>query len=1041
MPFSFRRRNQPIPDYDEFDVGKREYLEMIQKDNYVRTTRYTVLSFIPLTLYENFERLANVYFLVIALLSFVPWSPVSPIVSIAPLIFVLAVSMAKALIEDLLRYKNDKQYNSIKFEVWRKGRFMLVKSCNIHPGDIVRIQSNKENPADLLLISTSELNKICFVNEVNLNGETAIKQRKSMPCFANLDIPTDLPTLQNCHIKIPMPCNDLRSLNGTIFYQGKEQSFSMKNCALKGTFLSHTGWAIGIALYTGHDSRIIQNQRHPPHKTSKLESRFNTIVGIDFALNFILIILCTIMACIKDNSLIFVWVEHLPNNFLNVFKYFTAFAIIFSYMIPISLYVTVEFVRFFQRWTFASDLGMYAPGLGFCQPNNSNLNEELGSVDHIFSDKTGTLTENIMKFVQLSARGTIYDVVSDKDRVKQLVNQQEDRNLVEILAAIALCNTVIVTDEGFSSESPDEEALVSYAKELDTVLDARVPDESMTIKLGPQRTTFEHLATIEFDSDRKRMSVVVKAPNGEIVLYTKGADTIMIPLLASDEDQSVVKATMDQVDAFAEQGLRTLIYAWRLIPQEEYEAFNAAYQEANLSMNDRDKRVKEVGAKLEKDLVLLGSVAIEDQLQPNVPETMSYLSMMGIKLWILTGDKHETAVSIAKSTDVITPECNVFQILTGDPQEHQRVITDMKASQQPCVLVISPDALIYITEQNPQELVDFGEMCRSVICFRMSPFLKSQVVNVMRTHTKKVCLAIGDGANDVNMIQTANVGVGIVGREGHQAASNSDFAITRFKHLKRLLAVHGRLSLVRLSGVVRYMVYKNLVFCLTHMPFFFYTNWSPTPLFDGWLMSTFNLLWTLFPPGEYGFFEQDVSFQSMMKYPLIYRDARSGRYISFWRFLGEFINATYQCLVLFFFNIYIPSKSAMNARGLVDSLNYNGVLLYIAIVLVVDCQTIIRSQHWNIFLFLGVIVSILIFFLINLPYGSFPTFVPSQYFVPQTIFTNYSSYILLIISVAICLAPEALIVYLKGMWHPSYTRIIREHELLEQKIQRKSSSI
>ncbi|EAY06606.1 phospholipid-translocating P-type ATPase, flippase family protein [Trichomonas vaginalis G3] len=1038
MPFG-RRNNQPKPEFIEFNIGKREYMEGIQADNYVRTTRYTFLTFLPLTLYENFQRLANVYFLIIALFSLAPWSPVTPIVSISPLIFVIAVSMLKALFEDLLRYRTDKLYNSIKFEVWRKGRFMLVQSRNIHPGDIIRLEGNRENPADFCIIETSENNHSCFVNEVNLNGETAVKQRKAIQCVSNFEIPSTIQSFENSRVKISSPCNDLRSLNGTITYQGSENAFSMKNVVLKGTFLAHTAWAIGVVLYTGHDTRIIQNQRHPPHKTSRLESKFNIIILIDFIFNFILIGICTFMAARMDITNKFHWIETMKVNALNVMKNFSAFAIIFSYMIPISLYVTVEFVRFFQRWTFSTDLGMYYPGLGFCQPNNSNLNEELGSVDHIFSDKTGTLTENIMRFVQLSARGSIYDVVTDKERVKMLVSKKTERNLLEILAAIPVCSTVICTEDGYSSESPDEEALVNYAKELTATLTARVPDESMTIDLGGTETKFEHLATIEFDSDRKRMSVVVRAPNGEVVIYTKGADTIMFPLIAKDEDESVIKSTKEQVDAFAEQGLRTLIYAWRLMPKDEFEQFMAEYREANLAMTDRDKKVKEVGAKIEKDLVLLGAVAIEDQLQPNVPETMSYLSMMGIKLWVLTGDKHETAVSIAKSTDVITPECKVFEILTGDPSETATISRQIDECTSPCVLVLSPDALIYITEQVPLELVKMGDQCRSVVCFRMSPFLKSKVVDVMRSNTKKVCLAIGDGANDVNMIQTANVGVGIIGREGRQAAQNSDFAITRFKHLKRLLAVHGRLSLVRISGVVRYMVYKNLVFSLVNIPFFYFTRWTPSPIFDGWLMATYNLMWTIFPPGEYGFFEQDVSFQSMMKYPLIYRDARSGRFISMWRFVGELVNAIYQSMILFFFNMYVPSMKPLNGRGLVDDLNFNGVLLYISIILVVDIQAIIRSQHWNIFLFLGVIVSILIFFLVNLPYGSFPTFVPLMYFVPQTIFTSYISYVLLVISVSFSLFPEAMIKYLKGMWAPSYTRVIREHELLEQMNRKKSN--
>jgi phospholipid-transporting ATPase len=313
----------------------------------------------------------------------------------------------------------------------------------------------------------------------------------------------------------------------------------------------------------------------------------------------------------------------------------------------------------------------------------------------------------------------------------------------------------------------------------------------------------------------------------------------------------------------------------------------------------------------------------------------------------------------------------------------------------------------------------------------MSPFLKSRVVATMQTHTKRICLAIGDGANDVNMIQTANVGVGIIGREGRQAANSSDFAIPRFKHLKRLLAVHGRLSLVRLSGVIRYMFYKNIVFCLPHLWFFCFTNWSPTALYDGWLLATYNLIWTLFPPGEYGFFEQDVSFLSMMKYPIVYREGRSGRYLDWPRFGADVINGIYQSIILFYFNVIMPSNKLLDRRGYIDGQIAAGMSLFISVVLVVDIQTVIRSQHWNVFLFLGVIVSILLFFLFNLPYGSFPELVPQMYFVPQTLFTVAQHYLMLLISVVASLVPEAVQSFVMGMLRPSFTRIIRESEFME----------
>lgn len=1011
--------------YDEFDIGATKFMKKIQNNNYVRTTRYTVWSFIPLTLLENFKRLANVYFLLMAILGFMPWSPLSPAIQLLPLVFVIAVSMLKELIEDIFRYRNDIKYNSIRFSVFRNHRFVKIKSSNIRPGDIVRMRSGVEIPADILVLSTSEPGGLCFVNEVNLNGETAVKQRKSLSCFPS----TDVPSRVQGHLKIPMPSKDLTKLDGTLTTNETVVPFSIRNCVLRGTLLAHTKWMVGVVLYTGHDTRIIQNQRQAPHKTSHLEVILNRIVGAAFILNFVLIIFSTLMAMLSDAKLKFAFVERQPATFLSAMQVLTAYAVIYSYMIPISLYVTIEFVRFFQRWTFSSDLGMYYPELGYCLPNNSNLNEELGQIEHVFSDKTGTLTENKMKFVRMSARGKFYDIAADKGNVQSKVGH--DWDVTNMLTCIGLCHSVIVSADGYSSESPDEEALVKTIAKLGVKFIDRIPDESMTIEINEERITYEHLATIEFDSNRKRMSVIVRDRNGDILLFTKGADTVMLDLFSQEDKEAIGNSIVSDVDSWAEQGLRTLVCGYRKLSEEEWNDLHQRLTEASMSLENRDENVKEVGATIEHDLLIVGALAIEDELQPNVAETMSYLSLMGIKLWVLTGDKHETAVSICKSTNVITPDCKCFELLTADPFECEQAL-ERAENFSPSVLIVSPTALEYLTSTAPEMLVRFGECCKSVVCYRMSPFMKSKVVDTMQKHTNKICLAIGDGANDVNMIQTANVGVGIIGREGRQAASNADFAIPRFRHLRRLLAVHGRLSLVRLSGVIRYMFYKNIVFCLPNLWYFIFTNWSPTCIFDGWFLATYNLIWTLIPPGVYGFFEQDISFTSMMKYPIVYREARSGRYMRPLACMGEVLNGVYQSIVLFYVNIIVPSNSLLNSRGTTDGKVMCGVSLFISVVMTVNIQTMIRSEHWNVFMMLGVVISILMFFLLNLPYGSFPDLVPLMYFVPQTLFTMSIPILLVLISLIAALVPQAFFQYMKGMFSPSYTRIIREKELLEK---------
>ena len=355
--------------YNEFDIGATEFMKKRQKNNYVRTTRYTILSFIPLTLLENFKRMANIYFLCMAILGFMPWSPLSPVIQFLPLVFVIAVSMLKELIEDLFRYRTDRIYNAVRFSVFRNDRFTKIKSSGIRPGDIVHMKSGVEIPADVLVIATSEPGGMCFVNEVNLNGETAVKQRKAVSHFARMSVPGDVGDVHG-HLKIPMPSKDLTKLDGSLVVDEHVVPFSMKNCALRGAVLAHTSWMVGVVLYTGHDTRIVQNQRQARHKTSHLEVILNRIVGAAFGFNFLLIVVSTIMAMIKDRKLEFAFVERQPSTFAIAMQVLTAYAVIYSYMIPISLYVTIEFVRFFQRWTFSSDLGMYYPELGYCLPNN-----------------------------------------------------------------------------------------------------------------------------------------------------------------------------------------------------------------------------------------------------------------------------------------------------------------------------------------------------------------------------------------------------------------------------------------------------------------------------------------------------------------------------------------------------------------------------------------------------------------------------------------------------------------------------------------------
>ncbi|EAY02162.1 phospholipid-translocating P-type ATPase, flippase family protein [Trichomonas vaginalis G3] len=952
-----------------------------------------------------------------AVLSFLPWSPITPIIQILPLLIVLAVSMLKSGIEDLMRYRNDIRENSIIYDVFdrKTTSFEKKKSMDIKPGDIIRITNEQQIPSDVVIIGVSSNDGISYINEVNLNGETALKQKR---CLFGTRQPT--PEFQ-AEVRVPKPNQDILKLDGNLKVDNHNFPFSIKNCYLRGSVLMHTSWALGVVLYSGHDTRIIQNQRKAPHKTSVLEHRLNQLTIANFTIMFIFVFLMTILAVHDEKHLDFAWVVKIDSMVSSFFQNFIANAILLSYLIPISLYVTIEVVRFFQRWIFGIDLGMCDSELGYSQVHNSNLNEDLGVIDHIFSDKTGTLTENKMDLVSAYINNTIYDLKNPTEKTKQ---EATHGPLLPLLINIGICNSVVLTNNEISSESPDEEALVKKAGELNVKLTDKNL-EFTTLSIAGNDEKFRLLTSIDFTSARKRMSVLVRDKDGIITLYSKGADSIMLGLLKKDQDPSQLQKI---VDDYANKGLRTLVMCKRVVTEEEYAAWKEEYDASFVALENRDENVAAAGAKIEHEFELIGAVAIEDALQPDVGPTIAFLSRMGINLWVLTGDKKETAISIGKSTCVISKDSKIISF--DEPDNKDSVFQEVQRENK-SVLVIGPSALESVFDTD--FLPNISEFCKSVICYRMSPSNKARVVETMRKFTTKRCLSVGDGANDVSMIQAAHVGIGIFGREGHQAASISDFAITRFKHLKRLLAVHGRLSLVRISGTILYMFAKNIVLIFPQVWFSYFTKFSPVTIYNDFLLTTYNMAWTALPPLIYGMFEQDVSPESMLKYPHMYAEARAGRYMSWWRIMLEMLCPLYQSVIIFVFCFYLPTTVISDPYNISSDFACCGFISFFAVILVSNIQLAIRSHHWNYYIFLSIYLSVFIFLLFSIAYAAFPTLFPLIFGVPQQVLTTWQMYINLLIALVLCLLPEPIFRYLKALWFPSYSRLIREGEIFQEK--------
>ncbi|KAL5980614.1 Phospholipid-transporting ATPase 3 [Asimina triloba] len=682
-----------------------------------------------------------------------------------------------------------------------------------------------------------------------------------------------------------------------------------------------------------------------------------------------------------------------PNNRF-VVAILTMFTLItlYSTIIPISLYVSIEMIKFIQSTQFINkDLHMYhidsdTPALA----RTSNLNEELGQVEYIFSDKTGTLTRNLMEFFKCSIGGEVYgtgiteiekgaahrnglnvdEVKSSTAAVHEKGFNFEDARLMcgawrnesnpeickEFFRCLAICHTVLPEgDESpekitYQAASPDEAALVTAAKNFGFFFYRRTPTmikvrESHVEKMGKiQDVQYEILNVLEFNSTRKRQSVICRCPNGRLVLYckVKGADTVIYERLA-DGDYSIKKLMREHLEQFGSAGLRTLCLAYRDLSSELYESWNEKFIQAKSSLRDREKKLDEVAEEIEKNLVLIGCTAIEDKLQEGVPSCIETLSRAGIKIWVLTGDKMETAINIAYACSLINNDMKQFTISSetdeirdvesrGDPVEIARVIGDwVKQELRKCLdeaqhymrtvsgpkmaLIIDGKCLMYALDPNLRvTLLNLSLNCSSVVCCRVSPLQKAQVTSLVKKGARKITLSIGDGANDVSMIQAAHVGVGISGLEGMQAVLASDFAIAQFRFLTDLLLVHGRWSYLRICKVVTYFFYKNLTFTLTQFWFTFQTGFSGQRFYDDWFQSLYNVIFTALPVIILGLFDQDVSASLSKKYPQLYKEGIRNAFFK-WRVVAEWaFFSVFQSLVLYYFTA-AASRSGLNSSG------------------------------------------------------------------------------------------------------------------------------
>uniref|UniRef100_A0A7N6AYC1 Phospholipid-transporting ATPase n=1 Tax=Anabas testudineus TaxID=64144 RepID=A0A7N6AYC1_ANATE len=988
--------------------GTEAFIQQRFPDNRIVSSKYTFWNFIPKNMFEQFRRVANFYFLIIFLVQLIIDTPTSPVTSGLPLFFVITVTAIKQGYEDWLRHKADNAVNKCPVHVVQHGKVTRKQSRKLRVGDVVFVKEDETFPCDLILLSSSRDDGTCYVTTASLDGESSHKTYYAVQDTKAYRTEKEVDSI-HATIECEQPQPDLyKSLLSFCRPLGSE------NLLLRGATLKNTEYIYAVAIYTGMETKMALNYQSKCQKRSAVEKSMNA---------YLVVYLCILISkAVINTALKYAWqadtnrdepwynqrteTERQRHVVIRAFTDFLAFMVLFNYIIPVSMYVTVEMQKFLGSYFIVWDDEMLDEELGErAVVNTSDLNEELGQVEYVFTDKTGTLTENNMEFIECCVDGHVYVGSRMKTFVSMTFNflslfigpPQEREEL--FFRALCLCHTVQVKEEDtvdgikqgihqgkstsfYISSSPDEVALVEGVKGLGFTY-LRLKDSHMEIlNRDDEIESFELLEVLTFDSVRRRMSVIVR-DTGELYLFCKGADSSIFPRVVSGK----VEQVRARVEHNAVEGLRTLCVAYRPLSPEQYQEVCHQLSGAKLALQDRDKRLAEAYDQIEKDLILLGATAVEDRLQEKAADTIESLHKAGIKVWVLTGDKMETAAATCYASKLFHRNTQILELTTKRTEEQslhdvlfdlsRTVLRHLSGDCTDFGLIIDGATLSAVMRPDQEDSNSgnykeiFLEICRNcsaVLCCRMAPLQKAQIVKLIKASKEHpITLAIGDGANDVSMILEAHVGIGIMGKEGRQAVRNSDYAIPKFKHLKKMLLVHGHYYYIRISELVQYFFYKNVCFIFPQFLYQFFCGFSQQPLYDTAYLTLYNISFTSLPILLYSLIEQHINMDILKKDPSLYRDIAKNSLLQWSTFIYWTVLGVYDAIVMFFGAYFLFDNTTFTSNGQMFGNWTFGTLVFTVLVFTVTFKLALDTHYWtwiNHFVIWGSLIFFVVFSLL-----------------------------------------------------------------------------
>ncbi|OLL24936.1 putative phospholipid-transporting ATPase NEO1 [Neolecta irregularis DAH-3] len=912
-------------------IGRNFDLKTLKKQypsNAISNAKYNAFTFLPLILFHQFKFFFNLYFLLVAISQFIPPLKIGYISTyIFPLVFVLTITIGKEALDDVARRRRDEEANREPYKVLGFPGFVLAK--NLVVGQFVMLEKGKRVPADMVLLKTGENDGEAFIRTDQLDGETDWKLR--IGCTGTICKKVEELLHGRIFLYADNPLKDITTFSGTLSLDGQTWPLTIDNTMWANTVLASKS-AIGVVVYTGRETRMAMNTSRAGSKVGLLDLEINNLTKFLFLLTLVLSLILVIAGGIDK-----LW-------YITITRYI----ILFSSIIPIS-YASSNFIAKY-RLRVNLDLGktVYArqieldQGIPGTLVRTSTIPEELGRVEYLLSDKTGTLTQNEMEMKKLHI-GTVSYAGESMDEIRNFMTcesttgacsrREIGSRVRDAVFALSVCHNVTPTRDdnneiSYQAASPDEIAIVNWTERVGLQLIHRERG-AITLQRGSENLVVQVLHVFPFTSESKRMGIVVEY-NDEIWFFEKGADVIMSEIVVKNDWLDEESGNM------AREGLRTLIIARKHLSRDTYNDFAKKYHAASISFAGReDKMASVVREYLENRMEMLGITGVEDRLQRDVKRSLELLRNAGIRIWMITGDKVETARCVGISSKLVARGQYIHVIeKVGNLDNAIQQLAVVNASRDACLLIDGNSLQLYLNHLE-KEFIQATTNLSAVIACRCSPKQKAQIANLIRKHTGKRVACIGDGGNDVSMIQAADVGIGIVGKEGKQASLAADFSITQFCHLTKLLVWHGRNSYKRSAKLAQFVIHRGLIISFCQVVFSVASKFEPIALYEGWLMVGYASLYTMAPVFSF-VLDRDVDERLALLYPELYKEMKESKSLSYLSFSLWVLVSVYQGGIIMILSIFLVG---LKMRPRLVMVSYTALVLNELIMIATEIDT------------------------------------------------------------------------------------------------------